>query len=79
VVSLLADVGANINAKDCDGMTPLHLAAFYGQAMVAVQLVEHGIHTQKIKVPYTETKYRKYTRALTSQNFYRRGSGSAKF
>jgi len=23
-------------------MTPLHLAAFYGQAMVAVQLVERG-------------------------------------
>ena len=44
MVSLLADVGANINAKDIDGMTPLHLAAFYGQAMVAVQLVEHGIY-----------------------------------
>jgi ankyrin repeat protein len=27
--------------QDIDGMTPLHLAAFYGQALVAVQLVCH--------------------------------------
>jgi ankyrin repeat protein len=28
--------------RDIDGMTPVHLASFYGQALVAVQLIEKG-------------------------------------
>ena len=34
--------GANVNAQDIHGDTPLHIAAFHGNADVAKQLLRHG-------------------------------------
>jgi hypothetical protein len=39
---LLIERGADVNAKDKDGRTPLHSAAFYGHVEVVRLLLEHG-------------------------------------
>ena len=36
------DAGVDVNAKDDEGQTPLHLAAEYGQKEVAVILITNG-------------------------------------
>lgn len=40
VIDLLAPVVKDINIKDVDGRTPLHIAAFYGRAKVAAYLLK---------------------------------------
>jgi ankyrin repeat protein len=38
----IIEYGANINVTDCDGGTPLHLAAKYGHTQTAIALIERG-------------------------------------
>jgi ankyrin len=45
-VRRLLTVGANVNAKDTDGDTPLHETCFYGHVQVVVELLEHGADTE---------------------------------
>jgi ankyrin repeat protein len=42
VVSLLIQLGANVNARDKGEYAPLHWAAFYGHATVASLLLKNG-------------------------------------
>eukprot|EP00282_Hemiselmis_andersenii_P013460 CAMPEP_0114129698 /NCGR_PEP_ID=MMETSP0043_2-20121206/11613_1 /TAXON_ID=464988 /ORGANISM="Hemiselmis andersenii, Strain CCMP644" /LENGTH=50 /DNA_ID=CAMNT_0001222989 /DNA_START=54 /DNA_END=203 /DNA_ORIENTATION=- len=42
IVGALARAGAEIDAKDEDGWTPLHLAAAYGHVDIVRYLVENG-------------------------------------
>ncbi|XP_033740966.1 protein phosphatase 1 regulatory subunit 12A-like isoform X3 [Pecten maximus] len=41
VISVLIQAGSDINAKDCDGWTPLHAAAHWGQEEACKVLAEH--------------------------------------
>ncbi|XP_021366802.1 protein phosphatase 1 regulatory subunit 12A-like isoform X3 [Mizuhopecten yessoensis] len=41
VISVLMQAGSDINAKDCDGWTPLHAAAHWGQEEACKVLAEH--------------------------------------
>jgi ankyrin repeat protein len=41
-VSRLLSVGANVNAKDNEGWTPLHWACRKGHVQVAKEILEHG-------------------------------------
>ena len=53
---LLIDAGANIEARDKDGWTPLHKAANAGQAEAAIALLDSGAdgkaRTTDGKTPY---------------------------
>ncbi|MEM2790511.1 MAG: ankyrin repeat domain-containing protein, partial [Thermofilaceae archaeon] len=42
VARFLVENGADVNARNIDGMTPLHLAVFRGHLEVARFLVEKG-------------------------------------
>jgi ankyrin repeat protein len=42
VVRVLLEHGANVNAEDNEGRTPLHSAADFGTAEVVYMLLEHG-------------------------------------
>ena len=42
IVHDLLDAGANVNARSGQGTTPLHTAAFTGDARVALLLIDHG-------------------------------------
>lgn len=44
LVKLLENSGANINAADEHGMTPLHKAAVQGHADTVAELLAHGAH-----------------------------------
>jgi ankyrin repeat protein len=41
-VRLLCEHGANVNSKNSNGCTPLHIAAFYGHVSVVKCLSELG-------------------------------------
>jgi ankyrin repeat protein len=41
-VERLLSVGADVNAKDTDGWTPLHMACYRGHVRVVIELREHG-------------------------------------
>jgi ankyrin repeat protein len=43
--SLLIKAGANYNVKDCDGWTPLHAAAHWGQKEACEILLENNCDT----------------------------------
>ena len=42
ILSLLLQLGVDINAKDSDGWTPLHAAVHWGQTEACEVLAEHG-------------------------------------
>src|SRR5262249_15411433 len=42
IVALLLDAGAPVNAKDAQGYTALHTAAFRGRAEIAKLLIDRG-------------------------------------
>ncbi|XP_022778261.1 protein phosphatase 1 regulatory subunit 12C-like, partial [Stylophora pistillata] len=42
VISLLLQLGVDINAKDNDGWTPLHAAVHWGQSDACEILADHG-------------------------------------
>ena len=42
IISLLLQAGANVNAKDAKGNTPLHCACYTGNAQVISVLLEEG-------------------------------------
>ena len=44
----LTDNGADVNATDNDGKTPLHLAACFGNIEVAQVLIEHGADINQV-------------------------------
>ncbi len=44
LVKLLENSGANVNAADEHGMTPLHKAAVQGHADTVSELLAHGAH-----------------------------------
>ena len=44
LVKLLENSGANVNAPDEHGMTPLHKAAVQGHADTVAELLAHGAH-----------------------------------
>ena len=52
VARILIDGGADINAKDRIGMTPLHWAAFWNSLDVASLLMEHGANTDGIDLSW---------------------------
>lgn len=43
IVDLLSGAGADFNAKDKEGWTPLHFAIFTGSPTLATVLIEHGV------------------------------------
>ncbi|QGJ70565.1 Hypothetical protein PBC10988_22620 [Planctomycetales bacterium 10988] len=47
ICQVLLDAGADVNAKDEDGLTPLHCAARQGHAVVAGLLIAHGADLEK--------------------------------
>jgi hypothetical protein len=42
-ISRLLSVGADVNAKDNNGVTPLHWACFKGHVQVVTELLDHGV------------------------------------
>lgn len=42
VVHKMIDLGANVHAKDADGMTPLHKACIYNRPLIVFALIQRG-------------------------------------
>lgn len=42
IARVLVDAGADLNARDVDECTPLHMAAIYGRCDCVKLLLEHG-------------------------------------
>lgn len=67
VAKHLIGSGAEVNAKDMGGNTPLHLAALYGEAQVALLLIEAGAD---VNLKNTDDKQRPLRIALKRGNSY---------